>query len=273
MTQGMGSVCGQGLRLLLPVGQQPPLGRGDAARVHDLLAHRLIHGDGGGQMARRRCRARPAGPGPPGCGRPPRPWPWRPRNTRSARCADVQHVGADVAGALVPPAPLHRLQVRRRHLDLRVGAQAVRRVKQRLQVRRDLLQPQKQVHQDGPVAVLPAGPGTRRCPSPGTPPALWRCRLPIQRFSCQLPVPSLLTVLMSSHNHPILMFHSLAQSACEYNCQNRRRPPEKAAATPSGGLLVLPEDPAVRRASQKARRLSLQQRRRRRRASGPRPPG
>ena len=71
--------------------------------------------------------------------------------------ADVQHVGADVAGALILPAALHRLQVRRLHLDLRVGAQAVGRVKQGLQVRRDLLQPQEQIHQDGPMAVFPQG--------------------------------------------------------------------------------------------------------------------
>ena len=71
--------------------------------------------------------------------------------------ADVQHMGADVAVALIPPAPLHRLQVRRLHPDLRVGAQAVGCVKQGLQVCRDLLQPQKQVHQDGPMAVFPQG--------------------------------------------------------------------------------------------------------------------
>ena len=72
--------------------------------------------------------------------------------------ADLQHMGADVAGALVSPAALHRLQVRRLHLDLRVGAQTVRCVEQGLQVLRHVLQPQEQIHQDGPVAVFPQGP-------------------------------------------------------------------------------------------------------------------
>lgn len=74
------------------------------------------------------------------------------------RSAQLQHMGADVAGTLIPAAAAHCLQVRSFGAHPHVGAQAVRRVEQCLQIRRDLLQTQEQVHQNSPVAILPQGP-------------------------------------------------------------------------------------------------------------------
>src|SRR5699024_7298748 len=64
---------------------------------------------------------------------------------------------------------------------------------------------------------------------------------------------------MGSHNHPILMFHSLAQSAHEYNSQNggvpRKERPGSFRGTAGSGGKTMSEEPA-----EQALRLSLQQR-------------
>ena len=72
--------------------------------------------------------------------------------------AHGQHVLAQQAGALVPPAAAHRLQVRLHALHPALAAQAVRRVKDILQRALVVLQPQKHIHQNGLVSPLPQRP-------------------------------------------------------------------------------------------------------------------
>jgi len=60
---------------------------------------------------------------------------------------------ADATGALVRTAAAHRFQVRGLDRDLHVRAQAVRRVKEGVQVRRGIFKAHEQIHQDGLVAL------------------------------------------------------------------------------------------------------------------------
>ena len=67
--------------------------------------------------------------------------------------ADIQHMRADAAGTLVRTAAADRIQIRGLHLDLHIRAQAIRRVKQRVQICGRIFQSHKHIHQNGLMAL------------------------------------------------------------------------------------------------------------------------
>ena len=131
-----------------------PRGGADAQRIHKALGDGLIHGHAAAQIA--------------GAGVGYAQQIQRGLNTAIlaaaaverqkydvGHLADGQHILAQHTGALIPPAAAHRLQIRLHALHMVVGAKAVRRVENILQPSLVALKPQKHIHQNGLMPLLP----------------------------------------------------------------------------------------------------------------------
>ncbi len=128
-------------------------------------------------------------------------------------------MGADAAGALIRAAAADCIQIRRLHGDLHIRAQAIRRVKQRVQIRRRIFQSHKHIHQNRlmPFAaqrLAHAGAGYQRNRSlrgdatGKTTIFMWKIRTFLFYSDCDEHIDTIIIYCNYS---------SLAQTAAEYN--------------------------------------------------------